>query len=165
MLRTFAECTTAVFIHNVKCVDPLDFYKALRVEEPGRVILFDTYAGAALGALTAELVDEVGAAAIANAAILEIREVDFSSTAKKTQVRFVTHRLFFPPAHFPNCFVSTSWFIVSPPRAASPAHDCYSSFLLFVISFVLVHRPPRTTARARRWIPRWAPTDRRGRYR
>lgn len=105
MLRTFADCTTAVFIHNVKCVDPLDFYTALRVEQPGRVILFDTYAGAALGALTAELVDEAGAAAIANAAIREIREVDFGSTAKKTQVRVP---YFVPPAR-----------AHAPPRATS----------------------------------------------
>ena len=87
MLRTFNACTTAVFIHNIKCVDPLEFYSHLNVDEPGRVILFDTYAGAALGALTANLVTEEGAAAIAKVAIEEMQQVAFSTKSKKVQVR------------------------------------------------------------------------------
>ena len=86
MLRHCDDVTEAVFIHNVKSQDCEEFYASVTIPERKRLILFNTYAKAAYGALSLGMIDAPAAARVASAVLEEVLAIDWGSAKKSAKV-------------------------------------------------------------------------------
>ena len=76
MLRHFPGCVEGVFIHNVKSMGEAEFFAGISIPDAKRMVLFNTYARAARGALELGMIASHQAAQVASAVLAEVVGID-----------------------------------------------------------------------------------------